>query len=380
MGHLTLFLLLLAAGVSAAEPLRQAFDLRVPQAPVAVAVDGTSQVVYELHLTSYADTPLVLRQLDVLDADAGTVVGTYRDDELARRLHIAAPAAGARGLGPGTAGVVYLELVFRNGDVPRALEHRLRFDASGSDPGTGTITGGSVLPQRDFPVRLSPPVSGGPWVAIYDPSWTRGHRRVIYAVNGRAKIPGRFAIDWILLDRDGRLASGDQDAVRNWYGHGADVLAVADGVIAAMRDDVAESTTVSGHQNPALEDATGNYVALDLGGGRFAFYEHLQPGSVRVKPGQRVTRGQVLGSLGFTGSSTGPHLHFHVADANSPLDAEGLPFVLDRFTVLGRYDDFGRLGSAPWTPLEDRISGCRTAELPASNVVIEFSSGRTGGT
>src|SRR3546814_7386768 len=69
---------------------------------------------------------------------------------------------------------------------------------------------------------------------------------------------------------------------------------------------------------------SGNACALDLGDGRHAFYEHLKPGSIRVVPGQRVRRGEVIAELGFTGDSTGPHLHFHVADAPSPLGAEGL--------------------------------------------------------
>src|SRR5215204_2173191 len=66
-------------------------------------------------------------------------------------------------------------------------------------------------------------------------------------------------------------------------------------------------------QNPAVPRATvaplatdhrraggvgGNTVALDLGPGRYAYYVHLKPGSVRVKTGERVRRGQVLGLVG----------------------------------------------------------------------------------
>ncbi len=195
---------------------------------------------------------------------------------------------------------------------------------------------------------------------------------MLYAVDGRARIPGRFAIDWVLLDAHGRSSHGDADAVRNAYGYGADVLAVADATVAATRDDMAESATISAHRKHALQDATGNYIALDLGGGRFAFYEHLKPGSVRVATGQHVRRGEVIAALGFTGDSTGPHLHFHVADALSPLGAEGLPFVFDHFRVLGRYPDIGTLGSAPWAPLDDARPAQRVDEWPASNVVVGF--------
>jgi Peptidase family M23 len=54
---------------------------------------------------------------------------------------------------------------------------------------------------------------------------------------------------------------------------------------------------------------------LDLGQGKFAFYEHLKSGSVVVRKGQHVKKGQTIAALGYTGQSTGPHLHFHVADS-----------------------------------------------------------------
>ena len=85
----------------------------------------------------------------------------------------------------------------------------------------------------------------------------------------------------------------------------------------------------------SVETLTGNHVVLDLGGGRFAMYAHLRQGSVAVKAGDRVRRGDVLGRLGNSGNSTEPHLHFHVADGTSPVDASGLPFVLDRFACRG---------------------------------------------
>jgi murein DD-endopeptidase MepM/ murein hydrolase activator NlpD len=78
----------------------------------------------------------------------------------------------------------------------------------------------------------------------------------------------------------------------------------------------------------------GNQVNLDLGHGLHAFYAHLQPGSLRVKTGDHVKRGQVLGRLGNSGNSTAPHLHFHVARGITILDAEGVPFVYREYRRL----------------------------------------------
>ncbi|MPZ19151.1 MAG: peptidoglycan DD-metalloendopeptidase family protein [Luteitalea sp.] len=257
------------------------------------------------------------------------------------------------------------------------MAHRVEYTNAGA---AGTVQGAHIQVRDESPPVLGPPLRGGPWAAIHHPSWARGHRRFLYAVDGRARIPGRFAIDWVRLDAKGRKARGDQDVIANWLGYGADVLAVANATVAATRDNVAESARISTHPTHPLQDATGNYVALDLGNGRYAFYEHLESGSVRVARGQRVHRGQVIAGLGFTGHSTGPHLHFHVADANSPLGAEGMPFVLERFEVLGSYEDIDLLGKAPWTPLGNAAKSMRTAERPAPNVVVSFdideSSGR----
>ena len=48
----------------------------------------------------------------------------------------------------------------------------------------------------------------------------------------------------------------------------------------------------------------------------------MQPGSLKVKVGDTVKTGQVLGLLGNSGNTDSPHLHFHVMDGPSPLALE----------------------------------------------------------
>jgi murein DD-endopeptidase MepM/ murein hydrolase activator NlpD len=314
-------------------------------------------------------------RVDVRDAVRGSVLATFEGNALAQRFAQpgAAPDDGNSAvIAPGRRGVLYLELTLpASAPPPRALDHRIDYIVAGVETRAEVI--GARTPVSDAaPPRLGAPLRGGPWAAIHHPEWPRGHRRVFYAVDGRARIPGRFAIDWVKLDANGRSTRGNKDRTANTLGHGAEVLAVADAVVAAVRDDMPESAAISAHPKHALGDATGNYVALDLGDGHYAFYEHLKPGSVRVAHGQRVRRGETIAALGFTGDSTGPHLHFHVADAASPLGAEGVPFVFERFDVLGRYGDIGKLGDAPWDSLPDELPVRRTAERPGVNVVVDF--------
>ena len=77
----------------------------------------------------------------------------------------------------------------------------------------------------------------------------------------------------------------------------------------------------------------GNHVILDLGHGFYAAYAHMIPGSIRVKEGQRVKVGQVLGNLGNSGNSAEPHLHFQIMNAPNFVAAEGLPFGHPLLTI-----------------------------------------------
>ncbi|MCI0415407.1 M23 family metallopeptidase, partial [bacterium] len=156
---------------------------------------------------------------------------------------------------------------------------------------------------------------------------------------------------------------------------GTEVLAVADSIVANAKDDIPEYEFISTSQRPMpLENASGNYVTLNLGNGRYAFYEHLKHGSIKVKPGDRIKSGQVIGMLGNSGSSSsGPHLHFHVSDANSTLAAEGMPYVFKNFEVLGAFQTIDAvLRGQRWEPAPKNAGGARRMELPAPNVVILF--------
>lgn len=371
---LLLLIMGLAPTPGPAGALRESFDLHVPAPPAPVREDGALRLVYELHLTNFSREPLRPLRAEVRDTARGSILAAFEGDALAHRL--ALPGAMPDDddpvtIAPGRRGVLYLELALPTQAPPRALDHRIDYAVAGSDA-RAQVAGGRIAVADAAPLRLGAPLRGGPWAAIHHPGWPRGHRRVFYTIDGRARIPGRFAIDWVRLDARGRSTHGDADRTADALGYGAEVLAVADAVVAAVRDDMPESAAISTHPKHALGDATGNYVALDLGDGRHAFYEHLKPGSVRVARGQRVRRGETIAALGFTGDSTGPHLHFHVADAASPLGAEGVPFVFERFDVLGRYDDIARLGTAPWDPLEADLPVRRTEERPAPNVVVDF--------
>lgn len=105
-----------------------------------------------------------------------------------------------------------------------------------------------------------------------------------------------------------------------------------------------------------------------------SFYEHLKPGSIRVKSGDRVRSGQVLALLGGSGSiSSWPHLHFHVSDANSPLGAEGVPYVFRSFERLGAYESLETFARGrPWVVRSSGQESTRRMEMPLQQTVLRF--------
>ncbi len=232
------------------------------------------------------------------------------------------------------------------------------------------------LPAPEAPPALRPPVRGGPWGAVYDPAHPFGHRRAAFVHAGVRYIPARYAIDWIRVDAAGGVAAEAADYAR-WHGFGQDVLAVADARVALVRDGM-EDVLTSRRPPPGWTptDVAGNHVCLDIGAGRFVFYEHLQSGSIQVRENDRVLAGQVLARVGRSGiNSSGPHLHFHVADRPDVLFAQGRPCSISGLRTLGRYDsmDAAEEGKA-WTPQTGLDPGPGQAGFPAPNAVVMFQA------
>jgi murein DD-endopeptidase MepM/ murein hydrolase activator NlpD len=182
----------------------------------------------------------------------------------------------------------------------------------------------------------------------------------------------RFAIDFVQVDPLGRLFEGPRDQLSSYPYFGDEILSVAAGKVVGVVDGIPE--TPAGALPPAItaERAGGNHVVVAIGHGRYAFYAHMQPGSVRVKVGQKVKVGQPLGLLGNSGNSDAPHLHFHIMDSPHPLLANGLPYRFRGFTVEGTLADLAKLQAGAVADIEPRGRGARHAELPLDNQVIAF--------
>jgi hypothetical protein len=332
-------------------------EVLTPFEPTAFPSAGREYLVYELHLRSYAGSALTVSRIDVVDASS-SAIASFAGRRLAELVYPSGPPAAVDAAASGVAlaarggAVVYLCLAFE-GDRPERLRHRVHtVDGVAEAPVIGT---------RLSELRtLGPPVRGTNWQASSAPSNDSHHRLGMLVVDGRAQIARRYAIDWLQLEH-GAMFGGEQGDVRSYYAYGEDVLAVADGVVVTVIDGIPDNAprTAAGFTTAVpmtRETIGGNFIALDLGGGQFATYSHLQSGSVSVKEGDRVRRGQPMARIGNSGDARAPHLHFQVTTTPSVFAAEGVPYVIDRYRV--------QVPGGAWEN--------RAAELPLADMIVDF--------
>jgi murein DD-endopeptidase MepM/ murein hydrolase activator NlpD len=126
---------------------------------------------------------------------------------------------------------------------------------------------------------------------------------------------------------------GTGEALADYEAYGAAVLAPAAGVVCRVVSDQPDTP-------PGREDASGmpNLIVIDHGAGEWSFLAHFRPNSIRVSPGQRVARAQLIGECGNSGDSSEPHVHLHLQSSSDldRLDQDMLPLALSDLLVDGR--------------------------------------------
>jgi hypothetical protein len=314
----------------------------VVAAPVPVpATDGKRHLAYELQLTNSVPGAVTLTSLSVRSGTSELL--TLAGDKLAYWTRVLGAGQNpTTTLGPGQSGIVWLDVVLDPAaPVPTELTHDITVDVAKPMPPLipAETTEDDVAPvtvSTHQPAVISPPLSGPRWLDGNSCCDMTAHRMAMNPLNGSLWAAERFAIDYVQLSDDGTVFKGDPAALESYPYFGADIHAVADGPVVAVLDGLPEQVAGHSPQGLPLEQYAGDHVVQDIGGGNYALYAHLKTGSIKVKPGDQLSTGQVIANLGNTGNTDAPHLHFHVMSTPDPLRSNGLPFLLKDFTLDGR--------------------------------------------
>ena len=354
-----LVLVALGAVIGLGAPVREAAGQATPVGPPGVTAqttallvtaihdplrvtgsDGMVHLEYDLVLTNVFTSPVTISSIDVLTPEGqsllrleGDTLEAMTQSLVGRTPTDVVPQSGAL--------AAIIDVVVPPDQVPERLTHRITYALAPDAPltsiiGSLEIHGPELTVDPFAPLVIAPPLRGSGWLNANGCCDASAHRSARLAVDGARLVKiETFAIDWLQLEGT-RFYAGDGTRNEDYFAFGAELLAVADGTVVFVRDGIPEETP---NEPPTTVhqplDYGGNEVVLELEPGVFAFYAHMQPGSIRVQIGDVVKTGQVLGLLGNTGNSTAPHLHFQLADGPDILTATSLPFVIDEWTLTG---------------------------------------------
>jgi len=315
----------------------------IHDAQVVLGTDGKDHVDYELMVTSIFAVPVTLTSVTVLDR-GGAELGRIDGETLVAGTQMLLTREPTSEIEPSTSVSVDVDLALEPGTAPQSITHRIEYSVPDPhlllmmDIDETVVHGPEVTIDDSAPLVIEPPVAGDGWLVSNGCCAPNLHRDLRLSVNGsRIETPETFAIDWARVE-DGRIYDGDGSENEQHYAFGADVFAVAEATVIEVREGQPEQLPDVQLVPQSAAELTGNLVVLELESDVFAAYGHLQPGSITVEVGDTVTAGQLIATLGNSGPSGGPHLHFALVDQPNIFTARSLPYVFERFTVVGTID------------------------------------------
>ncbi len=235
-------------------------------------------------------------------------------------------------------------------------------------------------------LEILPPVKDGMWFIAGGPNNSSYHRIHSQKVISKydADLDGfllgycnqRFAIDWIGLNDKYQFYNNQGKTNEDFYGYGMDIVSVADGEVVWIKNEIPDCIPPNYPDSIyAAETALGNCILLDIGDDIVAFYAHLKPNSINVKIGDDIKAGDVIGKLGNSGPSTGPHLHFDLrkkilkpfTKGLNKYYAQSISYVFSSYELIGIGMDDNEDGE-----LEKMFEDKRMIrnKLPESNEII----------
>jgi len=139
------------------------------------------------------------------------------------------------------------------------------------------------------------------------------------------------AFDLVITDTRGRSFRTTGNVNEDYYAFEKEILAPCDGEVVMAVDGIKDN--IPGEMNPVY--IPGNTVIMRTGNNEYLFFAHFKQHSIKVKQGEKVKQGQLLGLCGNSGNSSEPHLHFHIQNAEDMNVASGVKCYFARVLVNG---------------------------------------------
>jgi murein DD-endopeptidase MepM/ murein hydrolase activator NlpD len=158
--------------------------------------------------------------------------------------------------------------------------------------------------------------------------WGGDTKALNYHVENQAQ---KNAFDFVITDSNGKSYQTDGHKNQDYYAFGKEITAPCTGEVVLVVDGVKDNKP--GVMNPIY--IPGNTVIIRTDKNEFLFFAHFQQNSIKVKQGQRVIQGQILGLCGNSGNSSEPHLHFHIQNLEDMNVATGAKCFFDKIIVNG---------------------------------------------
>ncbi len=316
---------------------KTAGPIRVTAQPQAIwieAGDAQQSLNFDFLVENLGTTPLGLDSiaLSVMDRSGKPVMRRFIDSNGFAPGIDTVP--GRSTIAPGAALLVFNPFhSFR----PEMDLHRLTYRFGMSIPqeapeAYATVT---VEPQvYQSKTVLSLPIKG--LLMVHDGHDFYAHHRRLNTEHPAAKGLGlsqnfmRYSLDLNPTNEHFDIHRGTGAKNEDWYAWNQPLYATGDGTVVDAADTTPDNIRGGESFFKAEKVKTmpmhfyGNYLVIDHGNGEFSLMGHVQKGSLAVKVGDVVKRGQLVARIGSSGSSNNPHVHYELRTGKD-LKVEGLP-------------------------------------------------------
>jgi len=310
------------------------FEMNVTFAPIEVkSTDGKVNLLYSVQTEDFETSGYKLKDFQVLNSANNGMLCSIKDtitNLLITKENISAEDYPLREYSNFRLSV---GLVLDPSQVPQKIKHKLILVKDGKEI---TIEGAETLVSQRQVTVISAPLKGERFIAGNSTTILNNiHPAFQLIYKGSTRVPERFCVDWNQIDNAGNYFNGDYQLCENWYVYGEQVYAVADGQVVSVKDGMPDQSPVFTQPIPTtLFDGEGNSIVIHINGG-YVVYGHLIPNSIKVKPGQLVKNGDVIGKVGNSGDSDAPHLHFGLHTDFPYYISEGLPYYINTLEKTG---------------------------------------------